>query len=127
MCKPEIITPLFVIEPYNNPASLRVDGGVVSTGNAVPITTAGDDHKWLKRASMQKLTDVTYHASQPSRTGPRAQACLMTELSDAVAQRVRTGNDAARPHSLQRSCWVRRLQASRVVRWGISRFPLHLE
>ena len=72
-----------VIEPYNNPASLRVDGGVVSTGNAVPITTAGDDHKWLKRASMQKLTDVTYHASQPSRTGPRAQACLMTELSDA--------------------------------------------
>ena len=76
-----------VIEPYNNPASLRVDGGVISTGNAIPITTAGDDHKWLKRASMQKLTDVTYHASQPSRAGPGAQARLMTErmteLSDA--------------------------------------------
>src|SRR5439155_21743415 len=76
-----------VIEPYNNPASLRVNGGVISNGNAIPITTAGDDHKWLKRASMQKLTDVTYHASQPSRAGPGAQARLMTErmteLSDA--------------------------------------------
>src|SRR5438132_1315976 len=64
----------FVIEPYNNPASLRVDCGVVSTGNAIPISIASDDNKRLKQSSVQKLTDVTYHASQPSRTGPGAQA-----------------------------------------------------
>jgi len=66
-----------IIKPYYNPTALRVDGGVVSTWNPIPIATAGDNDERLKGPSMQKLTDITYHRPQPSRTGPEAQAGLI--------------------------------------------------
>ena len=55
-----------VVEPYHNPAALRVDGSVVGTGNPVAVPAACDDHEWLEWPSEQKLTDVAYHATQRS-------------------------------------------------------------
>jgi hypothetical protein len=50
-----------IIEPYNDPASVRTDCGMLGAGHTVALAAAHDDKKRLKGACFQALTYVSDH------------------------------------------------------------------
>lgn len=75
-----------VIEPNDNAASLRIDPGMLRARNAIAVTTGGHYLEGFERPSTQQLTNIPYHAEQPTELLHRTQVSQAVRLVGAAEQ-----------------------------------------
>lgn len=52
-----------VVKPDDHSVALGVDAGMIGAGDSVSLSAAGYNGEWFKRASLQKLTNISNHLS----------------------------------------------------------------
>ena len=63
-----------IIEPHDDPAALGINGGVIGARDSIPIPADRDNDERLEGSGLQKMTNVSDHARQPTRMAQRGQA-----------------------------------------------------